>query len=43
MNYWISALKKYNEDKPKYIVPKKGTPEYSEVKKIMNDLKNKGV
>jgi len=32
---WISALKEYNKDK-KWVVPKKGTPEYDEVRKIMD-------
>ena len=31
---WVEALKKYNEGK-KWSVPKKGTPEYAEVLKIM--------
>jgi hypothetical protein len=31
---WVEALKKYNEGK-KYSIPKKGTPEYAEVLKIM--------
>ena len=38
-NVWIRALKKYNENKPKYTVPKKGTVEYAKVKKIMEKMK----
>ena len=38
-NLWIQALKKYNEGKKKYIVPKKGTAEYTAVKKIMEKMK----
>tara|TARA_A100000171_G_scaffold17367_1_gene15836 strand:- start:761 stop:874 length:114 start_codon:yes stop_codon:yes gene_type:complete len=34
---WIEALKKYNKQKGgKYKIPKKGTAEYNEVKKLMN-------
>lgn len=35
---WVDALKIYNKDK-KFCVPKKGTPEYDEVKKIMESFK----
>ena len=38
-NVWIQALKKYNEGKKKYTVPKKGTAEYNKVKKIMEKMK----
>ncbi len=38
-NKWIRALKIFNKGKPKYIVPKKGTKEYKEVRKIMEKLK----
>ena len=32
---WIEALKVWNDGRDKYTIPKKGTPEYDEVKKIM--------
>lgn len=35
---WVDALKIYNKDK-KFIVPKKGSDEYNEVKKIMQSFK----
>lgn len=35
-NKWIEALKKYNEKKGNWCVPKKGTKEYDEVRKIMD-------
>jgi hypothetical protein len=34
---WVDALKIYNKDK-KFIVPKKGSDEYNEVKKIMQSF-----
>ena len=34
-NAWIEALKEYNKGHDKWCVVKKGTPEYNEVKKIM--------
>ena len=41
MNKWIKALKLWNSKRKgkKYLVPKKGTPEYAQVKKIMAKLK----
>lgn len=42
-NTWIQALKIYNTGNKTYHVPKKGTPEYLEVRKIMDELKNKNV
>ena len=33
---WIEALKLYNKGKGMWCIAKKGTPEYDEVKKIMN-------
>ena len=33
---WIDALKQFNSTRDKWIVPKKETPEYQEVVKIMN-------
>lgn len=32
---WVSALKKYNEGRSGYIIPKKGTPEYDDVRALM--------
>ncbi len=32
---WVDALKAYAKQKGKYVVPRKGTPEYDEVKKLM--------
>ena len=32
---WLQALKEYNKDKPKWVIPKKGTKEYMEVKRLM--------
>jgi len=37
-NSWIIALKKWNEGKDKFCIPKKGTKEYDEVKKIMSEM-----
>lgn len=42
-NTWIQALKIYNTGNKTYHVPKKGTPEYLEVRKIMDELKNKDI
>lgn len=39
-NTWIRALKIWNKNKPKYKVPKKGTSDYIEVKKIQQSLSN---
>lgn len=36
---WVEALKKYAEKAGKYVVPKKGTPEYDEVRRIMDGAK----
>ena len=36
---WVEALKKYAEKAGKYVVPKKGTPEYEEVRRIMDSEK----
>lgn len=37
---WIMALKIWNKEKGgKYTVPKKGTPEYLEVREIMDKIK----
>jgi len=35
---WLSALKEYNKDKERYIIPKKGTGEYDEVRKMMENM-----
>ena len=32
---WVEALKEYAKQKGKYVVPRKGTPEYDEVRKLM--------
>jgi hypothetical protein len=37
-NKWIRALKKYNQGKPTYCVPKKGSSAYKEVRKIQLSL-----
>ena len=39
-NAWIEALKEYNKGHDKWCVVKKGTPEYNEVKKIMERKKD---
>ena len=36
---WVEALKEYAKKKGKYVVPKKGTPEYDEVRAIMGAAK----
>ena len=36
---WLIALKQYNSKQPSYSIPKKGTKEYDEVKKIEAVLK----
>ena len=41
MNLWRQALQEYNSGK-KYSIPKKGTPEYDEVKKIQDKLSKGG-
>ena len=40
-NAWIEALKEYNKGHQKWCVVKKGTPEYNEVKKIMEKKQGK--
>jgi hypothetical protein len=39
-NYWILALKQFNHGKNTWCVAKKGTPEYAQVREIMEKLKN---
>jgi hypothetical protein len=39
MTLWITALQIYNKKRENWIVPKRGTPEYNDVMKIMNKLK----
>jgi hypothetical protein len=34
-NNWITSLKKFNENKDKFCVPRKGTEDYQKVLKIM--------
>lgn len=41
-NKWITALKKWNEKNEKWCVPRKGTPEYNEVRKIMDEMSGEG-
>ena len=36
---WIDALKKWNEGREKWSIPRKGTPEYDEVMKMMGKPK----
>lgn len=36
MNQWMLALKEWNKDQPKYIVPRKGSKDYEAVVAIMN-------
>ena len=38
MSKWILALKEWNKTNPKWVVPKKNTPEYDVVIKIMKEL-----
>jgi hypothetical protein len=38
-NPWIDALKEYNKNKGQWCLPKKGSKEYDEVKKIMDNNK----
>lgn len=42
-NSWIKALKIWNKGKKKYIIPKKGTKEYMEVKKIQAGIGSKTI
>jgi len=42
-NKWITALKKWNEGNEKWCVPRKGTPEYNEVRKIMDEMSGEGI
>lgn len=35
MTTWLEALKEYNKNKTKWEIPKKGTKEYMEVKRLM--------
>ncbi len=41
MPVFIDALKEYNKNEVKWTVPKKGTNDYIQVMKIMNDIKSK--
>lgn len=40
---WVEALKVFNQGKPMWCVARKGTPEYDEVKRIMNSSKPEAV
>ena len=42
-NKWITALKTWNSGREKWCVPKKGTPEYDEVRKIMDEMGGEGL
>lgn len=35
---WINALKEYNKEKSSYLIPKKGTEEYENVRKLMESM-----
>jgi hypothetical protein len=37
-NSWIRACKQWNEDKPVYCVPRKGTPQYNEIAAIRDAI-----
>jgi len=39
MNYWLEAVKRWNTGK-KYTIPRRGTPEYQQVKAIEQQLRN---
>jgi hypothetical protein len=39
---WIAALKKWNEGKDKWTIPRKGTAEHAQVIRIMEKMKKKG-
>ena len=41
MPSWIAALKKYNSRQPAWCIPRKGTDEYNQVRKIMSEEKTK--
>lgn len=44
MNSWLEALKAYNAKKGgKYMIPKKGTAEYEEVRKMMGEPKKESM
>lgn len=35
---WVQALKQYNTGRSGYIIPKKDTPEYSEIRALMDKM-----
>ena len=37
---WIEALKKWNSGRPKWMMPKKGTPEHAEVMAMVTPKKS---
>ena len=38
---WLNALREWNKQKGgKYVIPKKGSPEYLEVKKLQEKMEN---
>jgi hypothetical protein len=41
---WLNALREWNKKKGgKYVIPKKGTPEYLQVKKIQEKMKDDAI
>lgn len=38
---WIDALKKWNEGKGAWCIPKKGTPQHAEVISLMHEVPKK--
>ena len=41
MPLFVQALKQYNKNQVKWTIPKRGTDDYNQVMKIMNDMKSK--
>jgi len=41
INSWVVALKEFNKNKSIWCIPKKGTKEYNEVRKIMDNMDTK--
>jgi hypothetical protein len=36
---WVAAVKEFNASRERWVLPRKGTPEYDEVKKIQDRMK----
>ena len=34
VNSWIAALQEFNKDRDRYMLPKKGSPEYAQVRAL---------